>query len=338
MVTDAGRTTGLEALLNEFCIEKQVTAKDVGFKLGPTLNAPGRLYDDGAMKAYELLSFDGNKSKAIDMAQSLVEINTSRKEQALEGTQKVLNNIRENCLLGDAPITVYEPGLQEGLVGIFAGRIAEEFGVPCIVLTDSENPEIIKGSARSAGGIHLKNLLDAHKDLLLKYGGHAEAAGLSLKKDDLEEFRAAIQEGVVIDKKTNNELLYDLEITNDDIPRMLSEIEKYGPFGEKNPEIVFLIKNVPLLPGPTGYYKTMGNKKQHIKLFSKNADIVAFDLTEQYLKLDEPRFITVVGTLSKSAWHSKITPQIEAVDFDKVNHEVKKTPLANILAEMAKNR
>lgn len=338
MTTDTGRTAGLGALLTECNIEKHLVAKDVGFKIGPIINAPGRLFDDGAMRSYELLSFDGYWKHAVDFAKLLVEYNDTRKKLAVEGTKKVEENIVKNCLVGDAPMTIYEPGLPEGLVGIFAGRIAEKYKTPCIILTDSEDADIIKGSARSYGGVHLKNILDAHSDLLVKYGGHAEAAGLSLKRCDFEEFSRVIQEGVTVEIPDVDEVIYDLEINASEIPETISELDKYAPYGEGNPEIVFLIKDIDLYPGPRGFYNVMGDNGQHLKLYGRHAEIVGFDLSEKYISEGEPRKVSVVGSISKNTWHAKITPQIECVDFCAENTTVQSTPLAALLAKMGSER
>ena len=338
MTTDAGRTAGLGALLTEYNIEKHLIAKDVGFKIGPAINAPGRLFDDGAMRAFELLSFDGYWKHAVILAKQLVEYNNTRKKLAAEGTAKVEQNIERNGLIGNVPLAIYEPGLPEGLVGIFAGRIAEKYKTPCLILTDSEDPKILKGSARSYGDVHLKNILDAHAELLTKYGGHAEAAGLSLERENFEEFARVIQEGVEMTIPDLDEIIYDLEIEAKDIPDVIVELDKYAPYGEGNPEIVFSIKDVDLFPGPRGFYDTMGDEKQHLKLYAKHADIIAFDAASKYLEAEEPRRVSLVGSISKNTWHAKITPQIECIDFEAVKNTVQSTPLAALLAKMGSER
>lgn len=344
MTTKDGRTSGLYALLNECCLESYLNAKNIGFKIAPIINAPGRLFDDGATKSLKVLAFDGDYQQAQSLAQQLVALNEERKTLAKEGTDAVEKSIQDDCLFGDCPMTVYHPGLPEGLVGIFAGRIAEKYGVPCIVLTDSEDPNIIKGSARSVAGIHLKNLLDKNSNLLVKYGGHAEAAGLSLKKEDLEEFREKIQEGVEPPEITDNIIEYDLEISSNDILATIADIEKYGPFGEGNPEPVILIKDLNLYPVPLGdsefnsFAKTIGENKQHLKLTAKDMDLVAFDKSEQYRAMHAPKRINVVGNLSKNAWHKKITSQMEVIDFESAEEQKAKTSFAATLASMAASR
>lgn len=338
MTTDTGRTAGLGALLTEYNIEKHLIAKDIGFKIGPAINAPGRLFDDGAMMSLNLLSFDGYWKHATAYAKQLVECNNNRKKLAAEGTAKVEKNIEKNGLAGNVPMAIYEPGLPEGLVGIFAGRIAEKYKTPCIILTDSEDSEILKGSARSYGDVHLKNILDAHAELLTKYGGHAEAAGLSLEKKNFEEFARVIQEGVEMKLPDMDEIIYDLEITADDIPSVIQELDKYAPYGEGNPEVVFSITNVDLFPGPRGFFDTMGDEKQHLKLYAKSAEIIAFDASQKYFEEKEPRRISLVGSVSKNTWHAKITPQIECIDFEAVEIPVQSTPLAALLAKMGSER
>ena len=94
----------------------------------------------------------------------------------------------------ERPIVLYEPTIPEGIVGIVAGRLAEEYYCPAVVFTDCGKEGVIKGSGRTIQEIHLKNALDKIKDQMLGYGGHAGAAGLSIKADKLEEFKRAFTE------------------------------------------------------------------------------------------------------------------------------------------------
>lgn len=344
MVTKAGQTSGLYALLNECCLEKYLTAKNIGFKIGPILNAPGRLFDDGANKALKVLTFDGTNFEAQKLAQQLIALNEERKNLAKDGAALVEQNIKDNCLFGDCPMTIYQPGLPEGLVGIFAGKIAEKYGVPCIIVTDSEEEGILKGSARSVAGIHLKNLLDKNAHLLERYGGHAEAAGLSLRVENLEEFRYAIQEGVEIPEPVSSATEYDIEISSDNINETIDRLEEYGPFGEGNPEPIILVKDLSLYPVPQGdsefssFARSIGENKEHLKLMGNGIELIGFDMTQKFRDEMAPKKINVVGCLSKNAWHSKITNQLEITDFESAEKPIEKTAMANMLASMAASR
>jgi single-stranded-DNA-specific exonuclease len=341
MVTYKGRTTGLGALLESCGMDRYIDAKNIGFKIGPMINAPGRLFDDGAQTSFEMLSFNSTVSEAKAKALDIVNINEQRKALKEEGLQKVRENIVENCYFGDPILIIYEPGLPEGLAGIFAGKMAEEHKVPCFVFTDNEHDadsSILKGSGRTYGDINIKELLDSNASYLEKFGGHAEAAGVSLKKENLDDFRNAMISCV---PKTDNDdgvLYYDLEIQANKINDVLEELDKFAPFGEGNPEIVFHVKNFNLSPGMGGYYRTMGDNNQHIKLLGDSAVAVGFDLTEKFVQMGEPKTVNIVGTVSKNYFNGKFTTQIEILDFEDSYSAVAKTPMASLLADMASKR
>lgn len=339
MVTYKGRTTGLGALLEACRMDKYISAKDIGFKIGPMINAAGRMRDDGAETSFEALSFNGDFETAQKMAAELFAINEDRKVAKDEGLEKVHKNIIDNCLFGNSPMLIYEPDLPEGLVGIFAGKIAEEMHTPCFILTDSEEEGILKGSARTYGEVNIKDLLDACSKYLYKYGGHAEAAGLSVHKENLEKLQDALSEAMPeIDEADNNVVYYDLELSANNIGKAIDELDQFAPYGTGNPEIVFLIKNFELSPRVGGYYKTMGDKQQHIKLLGVQASALGFDMTEKYTDMGKPKCINIVGTLSRNYFMGKFSTQIEIIDMEPVNIPVPKTRMASMLSDMASKR
>lgn len=338
MTTYNGRTTGLGSLLKLCELDSFVSAKNIGFKIAPILNAPGRLEDDGAMKSFQLLSFNGSKLVSDKKAQELIDINELRKQKKEEGLIVLHENISNNCLYGDCPLCIYEPGLPEGLIGIYAGQLAEEFKVPCFVFTDSSEPGILKGSGRSYGNIHLKDMLDKNADLLYKYGGHAEAAGVSVLEENFEDMKAAFSDSILIHIEDDDTAYYDLKISADQIPQAIKELEKFAPFGQGNPEIVFRIDNFMLSPGYSGYYRVMGSDGKIIKFFGTNAEAIGFGLTEKYLEMKEPRVINLLGTLSTNYYRGEEKNQIELVDFCPAVQKLSKTPLASMLAEKSSAR
>lgn len=339
MVTYAGRTTGLGALLERCDMDKYISEKNIAFKIGPIINAAGRMSDDGAITSFETISFNSRIDTAKEMAESLYQINEDRKTLKETGLKLVRENIKENCLFGDVPMTIYEPGLPEGLVGIFAGKIAEEFRTPCFVFTDSDEPGIIKGSGRTYGEINIKELLDVNSELLHKYGGHAEAAGVSIKKENLEDLRYALINSIT--EPTDNDsdsVYYDIEISADEINNAMKEIGKFAPFGMGNPEIVFYIKNFTLSPNAGNYYRSMGEKGQHVKLFGVNADAVGFDMKNKFIEMGEPKTLNLVGTISKNYFRGKFTNQIEILEMENADTQPQKSSMASLLSRMATER
>lgn len=339
MVKYSGRTTGLGALLKLCEMDQVITEKNIAFKIAPILNAPGRMYDDGAQMSFELLTFNSKIDVAEEKAADLITVNEERKEAKAWGLEKLHKNIDDNCLVGDYPLCIYEPGLPEGLVGIFAGSLAEEFKVPCFVFTESEDKDIIKGSGRSFGGVHLKDLLDANSDLLHKYGGHAEAAGVSVLKANFEAMKEAFAKTLPEPDTTDIDVVYyDLEVSMNQIAATIEELKAYAPFGQGNPEIVFKIKDYMLTPSYGGYYRTMGPDGQTIKFFGSEVEVIGFGMLQKYLDLREPRILNFVGMLSTNFFRGVSKSQIELLDFNDANKTVAKTSFASLLAKKAENR
>lgn len=249
-MTDMGyATTGLFALLSLCDCNEYVSETDIGFKIAPCLNAPGRLYDDGAKQSFLLMSFEGDLREAKLMAEKQLTDNEKRKELSDEWTKKINEQIQKEHLEADNPMTIYAPGVPEGIIGIIAGRIAEEWHTPCILLGDAEQAGILKGSARSSGDVHLYNLLKHGEMYLLRFGGHAPAAGLSLKAENLNAFRHVMQDTLMnlYPGFTREEMptVYDMELDGrkrDQVLRVFEEVIRYSPYGQGNPAPVIRLK------------------------------------------------------------------------------------------------
>lgn len=338
MVTYNCRTSGLYSLLRLLDLDRVVTEENIGYKIGPCINAAGRLYDDGAMKAFEIISYDGKYSE--DYAKELVEINELRKKMTEEAMVAIADNIRDNCLYGDYPLVIYQPGIHEGLVGIIAGKLTELHGVPTIVFTDSSEEGILKGSGRTECGVHLKNLLDSCSDVFVRYGGHAEAAGVSVEKARYDEMCEKLMEKIpdpVIDPH-KNDTFYDLEITVNEVPDVLEQLKKYAPFGNGNPNVIFKINGFSLSPRYSSCYGTLGEDKDHLKLYGIGMDAIGFSMVEKYQDMGEPKNLTLVGSINENYFMGRIATQITLLDFCDAGKKVGKTKLALLLEEKAKNR
>lgn len=338
MLTEEGRTVGLGALLEVCQMDKFITAKDIAFKIAPIINASGRLHDDGANIPFALLTFEGSHDAAINMAQNINETNEQRKAIKTREMAVIHETIENELLEQEVPLCVYVPGLSEGLMGIYAGELVERYKVPSLVFTDSEDPDIIKGSGRSCGGVHLKNLLDSCSDLLYKYGGHAEAAGVSVERNNFEAMKNRLMKCIgSVPKVNDNILYYDLDITVDKIQDAIREMERFAPYGEGNPEIVFRLLNFDLAERFGSCYKTMGSNGNSIRLFGKDVVAVGFGMTERYIAINKPQKVNLVGTLSLNYYQGKTNVQIEIIDIkdvdDKTSYGVRiESPLAMHIA------
>lgn len=303
---------GLKALMETITLYS-VDEHAIGFQLGPMLNAPGRLRDDGAMLPLQVLISDDYYS-ARNMAAQMMEDNEKRKILVKEGMQRAYTLLSEDTPGHNVPICIHDSGLLAGIAGIVAGRLAEEYRVPAIVLTNGKNPEEWKGSGRSYGGVNLKALLDGAADHLLKYGGHEGAAGLSISPDALPDFISSLEHQLAdYEKPDESVLYYDLEAKAENIPEIADELEQYAPFGESNPKPVFKIDKIGLLPQGGAFHKAMGDEKQHIKLFSKDFMLLYFDGSSSYVEIGEPKTVNAIGTLSKSTFQGEDRVELEVV-------------------------
>lgn len=318
-----------------------VFADEVGFKVAPCFNAFGRLEDDGANRIYNMISYLplddtslANASLCDHYANEIVEKNNERKELTKEWAPKLEKLVVE----GDMPLCIYDENIPQGLVGIFAGRLAEKHQMPCIVFTDSlVEPGILHGSARSYGGIDIKSALDKVADKMVNYGGHAGAAGVTVKKEEYKAFCNALSEamkGEVVDTT----LYYDVEIDEMEIGKTLKKLESYAPYGQGVPMPIFKI-NHRLMPGPMGFINRLGNDKEHMKfsLGDGTASAVGFFMSSAYEKLGQPRNVTIYGTLGLNFFNGEASNQFQIEDFETwEGAEVKvETPLAALLKQAA---
>lgn len=342
MVSAGGRTEGLKALLEACQLDESISAKDIAFKVAPMINAAGRLKDDGAMLSFNLLS--GNYEGTAEEAAAVIhDINEIRKETKTREMSRILSEIAQKKRENSIPMCVYVPGLSEGLLGIYAAALVEEYHVPSLVFTDSDENGIYKGSGRSCGGVHLKNLLDKCADVLVKYGGHAEAAGVSVHADKFAELQMRLSASIGCVPAVNNDIIYyDLDVGSvDDIPSLIDELEEYGPYGAGNPEVIFRLKDFNLVDKYGSHYSLMSGG-QSVRLFGENNVVaVGFNLAERYAELRQPRTVNLLGTISWNYYKGRKNAQIEIIDIKNVDDETSdakriETPISRYLSGLEK--
>ena len=231
---------GLSALIDNILPGREkFSGYDIGFILGPTINASGRV--DTAEKAEELFLTE-DPARANALAAELVELNTLRKSMTQEGIEAGLEIAAQYP--EDKVLVIYQPGLHESIAGLVAGRIRENTCKPAIVITDSEGGA--KGSGRSIEAYCMIDELTRVKDLLSKFGGHPMAAGLSLPKENIALLRERLLE---------NSSLKDEDICRKisiDVPmpfyyvteRLISQLEVLEPFGNGNEKPVFALSGI----------------------------------------------------------------------------------------------
>ena len=236
------KNPGYRALIAVNGLEgKKLTAYHIGFVIGPCINASGRL--DTAKRALRLLGAE-SKAEAEELAGDLKALNDSRKDLTVKGTREAVELIEETDLKQDRVLVVYLPDCHESLAGIIAGRIRERYYKPCFVLTDAEDG--VKGSGRSIPGYHMFDEMTKVRELFTKYGGHPMAAGLSLKPENVEPFRQAINENCRLTEEEltpclNYDAVLPLCYAGEQIIR---ELELLEPFGKANEKPLFAAANL----------------------------------------------------------------------------------------------
>lgn len=254
------KNIGLRALVFENNLQyKKIATYTLGFVLGPCINAAGRL--ESAKKGLNLLLCQDER-EAKRQAAELISVNTKRKQMTEEGEKQAIEVVEKNYA-DDKVLVVYVPELHESLAGIVAGRIREKYYRPVFVITDAEN-NMVKGSGRSIEGYHMFEALNEVKEHLDKFGGHELAAGLSLKKDNLDDFRRALNEKQRLTEEIlTPKLRIDVPMPISYISRALvNQLELLEPFGKGNEKPIFAQAGL----GIKRAY-LCGSDKQFIKIY-----------------------------------------------------------------------
>ena len=259
------KNIGLRALIRQCGLEgNPISAYHLGFVLGPCFNASGRL--ETADMAMELL-LETDEGQATKKAGELVSINEERKAMTKQGDAEALRLMEENHLDEDDVLVLYVPTLHESLCGLVAGHIKEKFYRPTFVLSDGA--DCVKGSGRSIEAYSMFEKMNECKELLLKFGGHPMAAGLSLEKEKVDAFRKALNEKANLSKEDLTPAFYfDMQLPLSYIlnhEKLMEELDDLEPFGNGNKKPSFAVSKVPIL-GMT----YIGKEKQYLK-FSLDA-------------------------------------------------------------------
>ena len=238
------KNTGLRALIAACGLgEKPMTSYHIGFVIGPCINASGRLKT--AEKALALLECEDAEKAAI-LAEELRELNEERKRLTDEAREEAYRLIDETPLKEDRVLVVFLPSCHESIAGIVAGRIREKYNKPVFVLTRGEKSA--KGSGRSIESYSMYEEMNRCSHLLIQFGGHPMAAGLSIREEDIDAFRKELNDNCrLTEEDLTEKILIDvpmpLSYVTKELIRQLALLE---PFGKGNPKPVFACRNVHL--------------------------------------------------------------------------------------------
>ena len=254
---------GLQAMINLANLEQgHVTIDDIVFKIGPRINAAGRM--ESGRLAVELLTAETEEA-AVTIGSQINDNNNERKSIDREITKAALDMVQDGtCCSSENAVIVYGPDWNKGVVGIVASRLVEAYYKPAFVLTKSNG--FVTGSARSVRGFDLYEAISSCADLLENYGGHIYAAGLTLREENLPEFVRRIDKYVgehISDEMATPIVDVDSEINFSQItPKFFRILKQFQPFGPGNSAPVFLTKNV----YDDGNGRKVGPGGQHLKL------------------------------------------------------------------------
>lgn len=313
------RRPGISAMLEQASFKKNVlTITDVVFILSPRINAAGRIFS--GKRAVELLLCDDLEEAKI-LSKAIEANNKERKGLDKKITEEALNQVKADEFYETSFTTVVvDKTWHKGVVGIVASRVVEAFYKPAIVLV--KDNEKMSGSARSIDGIDLFEALGECSGYLEQFGGHAMAAGLSLKAENFLSFREKFDSVVarmLSGIKSIPKILYDAEIHFSDIDdRFYRILKQLAPFGPGNMSPVFLVKNV----SNARYTRYVGDGNVHLKLHVRqNQDMefemdgIAFYLGHWFEALDSGNEVDLLFTIEENEWNGRITLQMNVKDI-----------------------
>ena len=308
---------GLKSII-EICglTNRELTMSDIVFKIGPRINASGRMMN--GREAVELL-VERDMQKALTQALRINELNEQRKDvdkQMTEEANEIVARLESQQHMQS--IVLYDEGWKKGVVGIVASRLTELYYRPTVVLTIIDG--IASGSARSVAGFDIYDAVKSCRDLLENFGGHTYAVGLTLRQENIPEFRRRFQEYVsqhILPEQTQQTMEVDMALDFHDISkRLLGELKRLAPHGPGNEKPLFLTRNV----YDYGTSKVVGRHQEHIKLElvdSKSAVVmngIAFGQSAAAHYIKSKRSFDIIYTIEENSYkRGEIQLQIEDI-------------------------
>ena len=285
--------TGLKEIIREADVCHALTIEDVVFKIGPRINAAGRM--EAGSKAVELLISSDTKL-ATGMSKEINSFNIERRNVDRSITTEAMRMISDDLRNVNARTTVlFNPGWKKGVIGIVASRLIETYYRPTVILTESNG--FATGSARSVQGYDLYQAIEACSDLLESFGGHMFAAGLTLKKENIKPFMERFERYVnstITEEQLVPRVFVDSELSFTEInEEFYSFLNKFQPFGPENMSPVFVSRNI----FDAGSGRMVGSSGEHLKLDlchestgQKTFPAIAFSQAEyfEYIKAGKP--------------------------------------------------
>jgi len=302
----------------DYSFTKKITISDLVFIVGPRVNAAGRI--QSGKNSVDLLISE-NAKQADVIAEQIDNLNVERKSLDVNATTEALSAIAESIDDKERRSTVlYNPAWQKGILGIVASRLTEHYYKPTIVFTKANEEGVITGSARSIKDFDIYEAIEACSDLLIHWGGHTYAAGLSLKEKDFESFRNRFEE-FAHSKITEDMMVPVIEVDsyldfNEITKKFYQVLKQFAPFGPGNMNPIFQTNRV----FDNGFSKIVGNN--HIKLMVTQSHYkgvglpgIAFQLGEYFNEIESQKPFDIVYALEENEWNGNTTLQLNIKDI-----------------------
>ncbi|MGL5683369.1 MAG: single-stranded-DNA-specific exonuclease RecJ [Marinifilaceae bacterium] len=311
-------TLGLKTIIDISGISKDININDIVFRIGPRINAAGRV--ESGRKSVALLTAQ-DKQKALRVASDINIFNDKRKKLDHDITEEAIAHIRNSEIESSKKTTVlFNPNWHKGVIGIVASRLTESFYRPTIVLTESNG--LATGSARSVEGFDLYNAISQCSDLLENYGGHKYAAGLTLKLENIEAFKERFEQIVIEmieDVMLTPQINIDAQIKLAEItPEMYHLLQKFAPFGPNNNIPVFMTEHVVDFMRS----KQVGRNNEHLKLVvvddtraCTDRSGIAFGMGNLYQRIQKGENFDICYTLQENEFMGKSDIQMVVRDI-----------------------
>jgi len=309
---------GLKTILNLAGVTKHLSVNDIVFKIGPRINAAGRIQSGN--RAVQLLIADKEEAATL-IGDTINGLNEDRKELDHTITDEALDRVaKSKTLLAKKSTVLFDRNWHKGVIGIVASRMIESYYKPTVILTESNG--FATGSARSVDGFDLYNAISACSDLLENFGGHKYAAGLTMKIENVSAFQQRFEE-YVCDNITDDMLVpqvkVDASISLSDItPKFYRVLKQFEPFGPKNMTPVFISEKVV----DYGYSRPVGRNKEHLKLSVvddiREGDVkggIAFSMGNLYPKISSGAQFDVCYSVQENEYMGKVETQLMVRDI-----------------------
>jgi single-stranded-DNA-specific exonuclease len=311
------KSESIARLLENANLTKQrVGARDIGFMVTPQINALGRLDDPRDAVKFLISSDPKDVSRVGDV---LKQINEERKKVERDIYDEIEIAIKKKLydLSKEFVLIAGNSTWPAGVIGLVAGKLTYAYGKPTF-LFHLTSEGIAKGSCRSVKGLDLFSILEANKDLLISFGGHSAAAGLSLRQSDLSEFKKRISETIASKVKLEDlqpQIIADAVLEFSDINQhLIKDLHRLEPFGMGNEEPIFVINDLTQIRPP----KLMKDKHIKITAFAQGIvkPIVFFNRPELYdvFKNLEDKPFSIVGTITQNEWNETTSTEIIGID------------------------